>query len=259
MRAHRFIICAFLLLATCAFGEEWNKTYQVGNNASLRVDTNDGAIEVTPSGSNTISARVLIDGYKPGDVRVSEHQNGDHVDLQVHVPRQIGIFLTPLRVRIQMQVPGEAALDLHSGDGHISLESLSGKAKLDTSDGHISIQNHRGEVNAHTRDGHITADGVFSAVELETGDGRIEFTARPGSKISSGWLIRTHDGRVEVRLPGDLAADLYAHSGDGHITLDLPVEVNGSFERSHVRGKINGGGAQLEISTGDGNIRVGKY
>ena len=41
--------------------------------------------------------------------------------------------------------------------------------------------------------------------------------------------------------------------------LDLPVTVNGSIERSSIRGKLNGGGPLLEITTGDGSIRVSKF
>jgi hypothetical protein len=105
----------------------------------------------------------------------------------------------------------------------------------------------------------MTIDGVFTDVELRTGDGHVEFTARPGSKMNSQWLIRTSDGRVEARLPQDLSAELYAHTGDGHITLDFPVTVSGSIERSRIRGTLNGGGPLLEISTGDGGIRISKY
>jgi hypothetical protein len=76
--------------------------------------------------------------------------------------------------------------------------------------------------------------------------------------MNSSWLIRTSDGRVEAHLPPDLAAELYAHTGDGRISLDLPVTVNGSIERSRIRGKINGGGPLLEIATGDGSILVSK-
>ena len=72
-------------------------------------------------------------------------------------------------------------------------------------------------------------------------------------------IFHTSDGGVEVRLPQDFAAELYAHTGDGHIHLDMPVTVNGSVERSRIRGKLNGGGPLLEITTGDGSIRIGKY
>jgi hypothetical protein len=105
----------------------------------------------------------------------------------------------------------------------------------------------------------MTIDGVFTDLDLHTGDGHIDFTARPGSKLNSPWLIRTGDGGVEVRLPQDLAAELYAHTGDGHISFDFPITVTGSIERSRLRGTLNGGGPELQISTGDGAIRIGKY
>ena len=155
-------------------------------------------------------------------------------------------------------MPEETSLDLHSSDGHINVDGTKGPAKIDTSDGAVEVHNFNGNIRARTSDGHITVDGVVSEVYLSSGDGHIEFTARPGSKMARGWLVHTGDGRVEVRLPDDFAAELSAHTGDGHITLDVPVTVSGSVERSRVRGKMNGGGELLEITTGDGSIHVGK-
>ena len=193
-------------------------------------------------------------------MRVTEHQDADKVDLQVHIPNDWGFHISMHRgVRVEVQVPPQAALDLHSGDGHISVSNISGQARIDTGDGHITVQNFSGNLRSHTGDGHMTIDGVFSDLDLRTGDGRIDLTVRPGSKMNGGWLIHTSDGSVEARLPQDLNAELYAHTGDGHIQLDLPVTVNGSIERSSIRGKLNGGGPLLEITTGDGSIRVSKF
>ena len=158
-----------------------------------------------------------------------------------------------------MQVPPTSTLDLHSGDGHISVNGISGQARIDTGDGHIDVQNFNGSLRGHTGDGHMTIDGVFTDLDLRTGDGHVDLTVRPGSKLNGGWLIHTSDGSVEAKLPQDLAAELYAHTGDGHITLDMPVTVSGSIEHSRIRGKLNGGGPLLEITTGDGSIRIGKY
>jgi hypothetical protein len=255
------LICV-AALSLPAWADEWTKTYQVGNNPTLRVDTNDASIEVTHGVSNTISARVVSEGVNIGNagVRVTEHQDADKVELEVRVPNQWGFHLSMHRgIRVEVQVPPQSALDLHSGDGHISVNGISGQARLDTGDGHIDVQNYTGGLHAHTGDGHMTIEGVLTDVDLRTGDGHIDLTVRPGSKMNSGWLIHTSDGRVEARLPQDLAAELYAHTGDGHIQLDLPVTVNGSIERSRVRGKLNGGGPLLEITTGDGSIHIGKF
>jgi len=256
------LILSLPLLTLTAFAEEWSKSYTVGAKPALHVDTNDAAIEITRGSGNTIAARVITENYKLGEggLRISEHQDGDKVDLTVHIPNQSGFHINwhDRRVRIEVQVPAGTALDLHSSDGHINVDGTTGGARIDTSDGPVEVRNFSGSIRARTGDGHITVDGVLNEVYLHSGDGRITLTARAGSKMDREWLIRTSDGRVEVNLPADFAAELYAHTGDGRITLDIPVTVNGSTERSHVRGKMNGGGELLEISTGDGSIRVGK-
>lgn len=266
IKTFRFLLLCGTCLAVlgCSgFAEEWNRTYQVGDKPALHVETNDAAIEISRGVSKTISARVITEGYKisSGDVRVTEHQSGDGVDLQVHVPNQWGVQLgwRNRRVRVEVQVPSETALDLHSGDGHINVAGTAGPARIDTGDGAIEVRDFTGSIKGHTGDGHMKIDGVLTDVDLRTGDGHIELTVRPGSKMNGGWLIHTSDGRVEARLPEDFAAELYAHTGDGHIQLDIPVTVNGSIERSRIRGKMNGGGPLLEITTGDGSIRINKY
>jgi hypothetical protein len=249
------------LLALSAFAQDWSKSYTVGAKPSLRVDTNDAAIEITRGASNTIAARVVTQGYKNGaaDLHITEHQDGDKVELSVRFPNEGMHFgWNNRRARIEVQVPQETALDLHSSDGHINVDGTAGPAKIDTSDGAVEVHNFNGNIRARTSDGHITVDGVVNEVYLSSGDGHIEFTARPGSKMARGWLLHTSDGRVEVKLPDDFAAELSAHTGDGHITLDFPVTVSGAVERSRVRGKLNGGGELLEITTGDGSIHVGK-
>jgi hypothetical protein len=256
------LLFCFLFFSLGAFADEWTKTYQVGNNASLRVDTNDASIEVTRGVSNTISARITADGYSIGNsgVRVTERQDADRVELQVHIPNEWGFHIGMHRgVQVQVQVPPQAALDLHSGDGHISVTGISGQAQIDTGDGHISVQDFTGSLRGHTGDGHMTIDGVFTSLDLRTGDGHVDLAVRPGSKLNGGWLIHTSDGGVDARLPEDLAAELYAHTGDGHIQLDMPVTVSGSIEHSRIRGKLNGGGPLLEITTGDGSIRISKF
>jgi len=250
------------LLSLSASAEEWSKNYTVGAKPTLRVDTNDAAIEVSRGSSNSITARVTTVDYPIGSsgVRISEHQDGDKVDISVHVPNQSGIHLNwhDRRVRVEIQVPAETALDLHSGDGHITVRGTSGGARIDSGDGAIEARDLSGSIRARTSDGHITVDGTFNEVYLNSGDGHIDLTARQGSALDRGWLIHTGDGRVDVRLPENIAAELYAHTGDGRITMDFPVTVNGSIERSRIRGKLNGGGQLLEISTGDGSIHVGK-
>jgi hypothetical protein len=63
---------------------------------------------------------------------------------------------------------------------------------------------------------------------------------------------------VTLQLPGSFAADVDLRTGDGRITLDMPVSVEGRLGSNNIRGKLNGGGNVLTIHTGDGAIRLEK-
>jgi hypothetical protein len=47
-----------------------------------------------------------------------------------------------------------------------------------------------------------------------------------------------------------------ASTGDGHVSSDIPITMDGIMSKSSVRGKMNGGGSTLTIHTGDGSIHL---
>ena len=138
-----------------------------------------------------------------------------------------------------------------------------------------------------TGDGNITADGLQDIrlhgggpsrpraggqLETDTGEPRrcaAVRRARPahrrqGIEADAGRLegdrrlvAAQRDGGIAARAE-DLSAELDAHTGDGHITLDLPVTVAGTISPSTVRGKLGAGGPPLRVQTGDGSIRLQK-
>jgi hypothetical protein len=251
----------FALACLSARADDWNKSFPVSGKAEVHVDANDAEIEVRASDGKQIEAHITTRGWKigPNEVRITDRQTGDRLDLEVRRPsHHFCIGVCNQNVRVELTVPREADLDLHSGDGNIRVSDVKGNLHLDTSDGSIEARAVDGKLNADTRDGHIRTDGRFDALDLHTGDGHVETEVRAGSRMASGWTIRTGDGRIELRLPPDFSADLDAHTGDGHVDIDFPVTVTGSMHENTVRGKMNGGGQLLELRTGDGNITVGK-
>ena len=68
------ILLCLPVLGLSAFAEEWTKTYQVGDNPALRVDTNDASVEITRGTSHTVSARIVSEGFSIGGsgVRVTD-------------------------------------------------------------------------------------------------------------------------------------------------------------------------------------------
>jgi DUF4097 and DUF4098 domain-containing protein YvlB len=253
-------VCSFSALP--AHADDWSKTYTLTGHPDLRVETSDANIHVSTWDQNTIEAKITTTRYKIGEdgIRIQEHQSGDVVEIDVHYPHH-GVTINwgnSGRVEVNIQMPREGRVDLHTGDGKIEIANFKGEMQLRSGDGSQQIDSVDGKLHATTGDGHIRANGRFDELELKTGDGRVEARATTGSALSSSWRLESGDGTVTLEVPETLAADVDLHTGDGHIDLDMPVTTEGKIRENEVRGKLNGGGNLLVIHTGDGSIHLRK-
>ena len=252
---------ALLSLSMAVQAEEWTKTFTVTGRPELRVETSDAAIHVDTWDQKTIEARVTSSkwGIGQGGIQVFDHQTGDIVEIEVRFPHGIHIMsIGDRRTIVEIHMPREGKVRLHTGDGEIRLRDLKGELDVESGDGHVEAEGVDGTLRAHTGDGRVSVRGRFDELNVSTSDGRIEAEATAGSSIGKGWELKTGDGSVTLSVPESFAADVSLHTGDGHITLDMPLTVQGRYDSSNVQGKLNGGGASLTIHTGDGSIRLGR-
>ena len=292
------IICVIVLaVLPTAAPDEWTKSFKLERTAKLRVDTSDANIRVSACDCSTVEARVTTQGWTIGGdgINISDRQTGDQIDIEVRFPRQVfQMNWRNRRVDIEIRVPRDADLDLHtgdgnvdvsgvkgtlllrSGDGNIHLSELEGTLKADTGDGNIDMRNVRGDLTLHTGDGNIDVMGIdgslraetgdgrvrvsgrFDVLDLKTGDGGIDARASEGSRLETNWRLNTGDGNLTLRLPGTIAANVELETNDGSIDFDMPVTVMGRQGKREVHGQINGGGKLLSLKTGDGSIRLEK-
>jgi len=291
------LLAAAIVMAPSARAEETVKSFTVSGRATVRVETNDGSVRVSASDTKQVEFRVEYQGYELNkSLTVETRQDGDKVELVARVRGHWGISWghNSRNLRIEVRMPREADLsvdtgdgsvqaasingsvkvhtgdgsvkadsltgtiDLHTSDGSITVDTLKGDIRLRTGDGSIEARNVDGKVEADSGDGHIRLAGRFDALNVKTGDGSVDTQVQPGSKMTTSWSVRTGDGSVDIVLPSDFQANIDATTGDGHISLGVPVTVEGTFNKSQVRGKLNGGGQELLIHTGDGSIRLSK-
>jgi len=253
------------LFSLPVWAEEWSKTFELNGKADLRIETNDARVQVEAWERKEIEAHVISEGVRIGfwggsddhRVRVRDFQSGNRVELEVRIPNTSWIIGVNTRsVRIELKVPREASLDVHSGDGDLSVRGLKGEINLSTQDGRIEADSLDGVLHASSGDGNMHVQGRFDSLSLKTGDGRIYVKINEGSQMVSGWSVRSGDGDVELSLPEGFSAELDVHTGDGRITSELPITLSGSLDQSSLRGKLNGGGPILSVHTGDGSIRL---
>ena len=255
------VLSLSLAVAPAARADEWSKTFTITGKPDLRIETSDANIRVDTWDQNTIEAKVTAEHWKIGDngIKIYDHQTGDAVELEVRYPHNIVQFsFRNYRVDVEIRMPREGRVNLHTSDGYIRLSNFKGSMDLNTSDGRQDIEGVDGILRARASDGHIRATGRFDQLELGTSDGSIEAKAMPGSSGQSDWSLHTGDGSITLQLPENFAADVDLHTGDGHINLDLPITVQGRLGEKNIHGKLNGGGHLLTIHTGDGSITLQK-
>ncbi len=276
--------------------EEYIKSYPVNGRADVRVRADDSSVRVITSDSAQVEFRVKYAGFAAvefgGKLHVDSHQNGGQVELTVHLSPGIVLGVSNRQVSTEVHMPRNADLRLETRDGHVEVASLSGNItvrttdggikasqlsgtidlqtsdggmsvdalkgdfKLRTGDGTIGATNLDGKCEASSSDGSIHLAGRFDSLDIKSGDGGVVARIAPGSRMSSAWSIRSGDGGVDLALPTDFRANLDVSTKDGHITLGLPVTVQGDLGTSLVRGTMNGGGPSLVIRTGDGSIHL---
>ena len=278
---HQSAIISMALFATgmyaaTAHADDYTKSYSVSNRANVRVDTDDGSVIVTTGDTKNVEFRVEYEGYElHKSLEISSDQHGDEVELTARIPRGWHFSMgMRRRLHVEVRMPKDADLqvrtgdgsvrasnvtgniDLHSGDGALTVSALKGTIRLHTGDGSIEASDLDGKCDATSGDGRIRIAGRFDALTARSGDGSVGVDVLHGSKLESSWSITSGDGSIDVAVPADLPANIEASSGDGHITSDIPITMEGVMSKSKVRGKMNGGGSTLTIHTGDGSIHL---
>jgi hypothetical protein len=272
---------AFLAMAATARAEsDWQKSYPVNGKPSLTFSTGDASTEVTSCGQcKEIRVRVQWNDRNPSDYSLNEAQTGDHVNFELrekaHMHIMMGIHHEP---RVYVETPATIDLEgrtsdgslkvsglnggvhLQTSDGSVDLSDLSGEIRLKASDGSIRMHNISGTLESRSSDGSVHIDGQFTGVQVHTSDGSLELSMNEGTKLTTASRIESSDGRVTIKVPRTLAADLEVHTGDGHIQCDLPLVMDGYDSKGdsghNLRGRINGGGVPLNIHTSDGNVMI---
>lgn len=275
-------VLAFVALAALApamaSAENWSKTYESGASAELQLLTDDAHVRVVAWAEPRIRIDVEAEGWKlgPNGLRLVESQQGGQVHFELREPHfEFHLFNVGRReVHVEVHAPAHTRLELETGDGNVACEGLAGGAHIKTGDGNITVEGLTGDLALHTGDGRVDAQGLDGSIIATTGDGRVRLGGRfdaldvstsdggmtidvaPGSRMNTGWRVRSGDGPVVLRLPADLAATLDAHSGDGGITVDVPVVMLGAMHSNTFRATLNGGGPELHVRTGDGSIVI---
>jgi DUF4097 and DUF4098 domain-containing protein YvlB len=207
--------------------------------ASLDVDVSSGGVEV---------AGLSV----AGDVDI-ETSSGD-VGLESLVAGGLKIK----GFSAQIDISGgtiDGRLDAENTSSRVSVAGVEAASyRLVSSSGDVSLDECGGPLTIRTIAGAIEVENAAEAqLEFETSSGGVSFS---GSLAAGGLhTIKSTSGDVRLKLPNDSAFDLDISTTAGDIKTDFVVGAT-SFDHNRLVGKVNAGGALLEIKTSSGNVTL---
>jgi Putative adhesin len=272
-----------ILAATTAFAADSNfdRTLNVSGSPNVSVSTGSGYIHLNPgsgnqihivahvrsshgwmSGGSDVDSRIQQIVNNPpivqngNDITIGERHNNDlyrniNIDYEITLPKSSAISAATGSGDVQIQDVG-ASIKAQSGSGSVHVHGVQGPATLGTGSGDIELQQTGpGDVKAETGSGGIRLQGLAGALKASTGSGDIEAQGQP----SADWKLSTGSGSVRL-VVGNAHFNLDADTGSGGINVSQPITMQGSLNRHHVSGVVNGGGPTIRIGTGSGDIQI---
>jgi DUF4097 and DUF4098 domain-containing protein YvlB len=273
---------ALALAASTAFAADSNfdRTLSVGNSPGLSVSTGSGYIHLRPGsdsqvhivahlrsshgwmGGGDVDARIQQIVSNPpivqtgNDIVIGDRHSSDlyrniTIDYEITLPRSSTIAATTGSGDVEVQDVG-ASLKAQSGSGSVRAHGIKGAAILGTGSGEIELQQAGpGDVKAETGSGSIRLHGLSGALKASTGSGEIEADGQP----TTDWRISTGSGSIHLAV-GNAHFNLDADTGSGSINVAQPITMQGSLNRHHVTGIVNGGGPTIRANAGSGDIQI---
>jgi len=268
------LLLAIGTLPALAAEATFERTLSVSGTVSLHISTGSGNIHISPGSDSQVHilGHVRSHGFDGGEDRVREIVANPPIEQTGSILR-IGSHLENLHnisIDYEITAPAKTILEASSGSGDVTDVGVGLNARLNTGSGNIHAtglnegfvvgtgsgdiyaeQIGTGDVKANTGSGNIELRNLAGGVRAQTGSGDIKLGGQP----KADWRVTTGSGTVEL-WPAKAGFTLDASTGSGSISTDHEMQVQGSFEKHHITGKINGGGSTVRVETGSGDIHV---
>ncbi|MFZ0912318.1 MAG: DUF4097 family beta strand repeat-containing protein [Candidatus Korobacteraceae bacterium] len=213
-------------------------------------------------------------------------QNGNSIRIGYNLPEEARRRVS---ISYEIIVPADTTLQAHTGSGSVGVQGVraevqaqtgsgeirvrdvGGRSRVQTGSGSIRAENVAAPFYAHTGSGDIDADLTGSGdVDVQTGSGGIHLRGVKGglhSRSGSGdlsadgsvggpWNLHTGSGSIRLAIGSGSGFNLNVHTSSGSIHSDLPITVQGSLGRHELKGTVRGGGPEVEVSTGSGDVDI---
>lgn len=225
--------------------DEWVRTYPLASGGEVRIVNTNGKIEIEGGDGTTVEVRAerIARGATDAAARdllprivIKEDATPDRVSLETQ--RMNGIMIgVSFEVRYHVKAPKSAAVNVTNTNGQVVLTGLTGK------------------ITARTTNGGVRGDGLTGAVDARSTNGQVAIDL--ASVGADRVALHTTNGGIVLTLPDSAKADVTASVTNGGISVgDFQNLEIGEKSRRRLEGRLNGGGAPIELQTTNGGVRI---
>lgn len=226
--------------------DEWTRSYKLAAGSRLEIINVNGKITAEAASGNSVEIRAERTAKAQSDeaardllskIEMREEAGDGRVRIEVRPPRMRG---SGHEIKWTIKVPKGVAVDLRTTNGGVVMVGL------------------EGDVRARATNGGIKGNGIVSSnVDASVTNGGVEIEL-VNAPTSGSIELESVNGGVALRLPSDSKVDVTARCVNGGITVDLPLEIVGEQTRRKVEGRLNGGGARVNLETVNGGVRISR-
>jgi DUF4097 and DUF4098 domain-containing protein YvlB len=263
-----------------ATGDRVDQSFEVGTPARFTLNTVSGSVTISAGEEGTIRVQGTKSGSQDArdNTTIEIEQHGDEVSVHTRTERGNGFGFQGKHgkmasVDFVVTVPPSTVVEVKTVSADVRVTGTGGPLSAQTVSGDLSVSGASGEMQITTVSGDLTADSLSGTLTLHSTSG----DAHISSSDLRDFNLHSVSGDFYLDTPLASGEHYYAHTVSGDLQLSVPSgtgvtvqmktvsgEVHTGFARAeiikagrrHWQGRINGGGANLEMHSVSGDLSI---
>lgn len=251
------VLACLGLLSVAVAAQDFQRTYRLGAGGRINIRNISGQVIVTGYDGETITVSGFKEGRDRDLVEVEDASTANYVNIRARYPEDCRCQAS---IRFQVQVPRSVNYDfdsITSVSGEVEVVGVTGTLRAQSISGGVVVRDVSGSVNASSTSGGVRVREVAGPVSAQSISGgvEVEITRLEGSHRME---FSSTSGSVNVRVPGNLDAEVEMSTLSGTISTDFPIQLQaGEFNpRKSLRGRIGNGTGNLRLSSISGSVSL---
>ncbi|MGE5323114.1 MAG: DUF4097 family beta strand repeat-containing protein [Actinomycetota bacterium] len=278
------VLAGFALTAVAAAqsgAERKQVRLDLAPGGTINIVNNAGAVNLRAGNGRQV---VVAYSLNSGRMQVDHQSTPDRRRIEIRAQALPGQQPTAdeAKVDLDISVPPGTSLTVNTATAPITANGISGDITLSSDTGEITLKDiARSHVHVRSVTAPVNLDNVsLGHVEVTSSGGAVKMVDVTGPKVNvatgsgnityqgdcSGvgdYLMSTHSGNIDMRLPQTASVDLNARSVSGRVENDFPLKASKRplfvpKAGSSFAGTSNSGSSSVELRSFSGRIRVTK-